>query len=93
MPLLLGVPWIRMQPKIRSGPEHLEVTVRISWDPEHADELQVAVQVEDLVADELLSLRVSSVLARSDLAPALRLIGDEALGLIRRSANPFDDLL
>jgi len=92
MPLHLTEPWLRCQPRIRHSNEVLVIRAEVSWDPEQTDALQLSVEVRDLIADELLSLRVSSVLRRDELAPAFRLLTDESLSLIRRSGNPFDDL-
>lgn len=93
MPFHTGEPWVLMQPRLRPRDEVLRVTSELLWTPAELSELQLSVQVDDPVADELLSLRVSSPLRVEDVGAALRQLTTESLTLYRRSLNPFDDLL
>lgn len=86
-------PWILMQPAFRTADEAFRCRIDVQWIADTPDANLVCVEVTHQPSGELRALFVSSTVRRDEVAPALRTISEELLALMRRTGNPFDDLL
>ncbi len=94
MPLTSPVPQtVQMQPKFRQPDEIYQVTITVSWTAGESPQPVVGVRVAEEPDDELRSLVVLPPVEVGGLFGVLDAISHDVLNLVRRTTNPFDDLL
>lgn len=87
--------WISMQPAIRCGDEYFFATAQVAWTPDTTSKMEVTTSLKVTQGEErdLRSLVVAAPVGYAMLPIQLRTLGQDLLDLVRRSANPYDDLL
>lgn len=94
MPLTGPVPQtVRMQPKMRLPDEIYQASITIGWTAGQSPQPVVGVRITEEPDDELRSLVVLEPVEVGELYSVLNAVVDDLVNLIRRTSDPFDDLL
>lgn len=93
MPVARPKQYVAMQPRLRAPDERLRAQIQIAWSPGD-DEYVLSVTVYSGEDDsELLSCVVAPPADHVDVRTDVHSACFDVLQLIRRSGDPFDDLL
>lgn len=93
MPVARPKQYVAMQPRFRAPDERLRAQIQVAWSPGN-DEYVLAVTVYSGEDDsELLSCVVAPPAGWLDVRTDIHSACFDVLELIRRSDDPFDDLL
>lgn len=85
--------WIHAQPRIRTRQDDYRIVIQLAWtdgaDPQVTPSVRVVVGEDD----ELVSEYVGAPVGTGDLLWLLRGVSIDAADWVRRTRDPFDDLL
>lgn len=94
MPLTGPVPQtVAMQPALRHGNEEYHATIQLSWTPGPTPQVVASVRVTEGEDDYLRSLVVLQPCDVGELFGVLMACSHDLVALVRRSTDPFDDLV
>lgn len=85
--------WIQPQPRIRTRQDDYRIVIQLAWSDGHAPEVVPSVTVTTDEGDELVSLVVGLTIDGGEVPSVVAQIGRDAADFIRRTRDPFDDLL
>lgn len=84
---------VRMQPALRHGNEEFHATIQLAWTPGPAPQVVASVRVTEGEDDDLRSVVVLPPVEVGGLYGVLNACVDDLVHLVRRTTDPFDDLL
>ena len=85
--------WIQPQPRIRTRQDDYRIVIQLAWSDGHDPQVVPSVTVTTDEGDELVSLVVGLTIDGSEVPSVVAQIGRDAADFIRRTRDPFDDLL
>lgn len=85
--------WFQPQPRIRTRQDDYRIVIQLAWSDGHDPQVVPSVTVTTDEGDELVSLVVGLTIDGSEVPSVVAQIGRDAADFIRRTRDPFDDLL
>lgn len=85
--------WIQPAPRIRTRQDDYRLVIQLAWSDGHDPEVVPSVTLFTDEGEQLLSLVVGLTIETGEVASVVAQIGRDAADFIRRTRDPFDDLL